>query len=102
MPLKLSDSQEIEGIVNKDPNADLPFGFDWSNWLPSGRAIVSATWEATGVELHDQAIVDGKKSTVFLRGGTLGFSYLVRCRITTDGAPPLIDDRSFLVKVIER
>ncbi len=104
MPSSLySETQRIEGSFNKDPQADLPYGFDWARWLPSGRAIASSIWASSpsGLTLHSDS-VDGPRTSIFLAGGDVGAAYIVTNHIMSDGAPPLIDDRSFLIRVINR
>jgi hypothetical protein len=90
--------------IPKDPDADLPFDVDWSEWLGDEATIASKDVSAdTGITVESSAIVDtSTKVRIRLSGGTSGSTYNVRCRITTDETPPRIDDRSFRVRVVQR
>lgn len=97
-------SQEVGTSILKDPNADLPYAIDWTEWL--GEAdIDESTWtiSGTGLEQDDDEIVSaGKVTQVWLSGGTVGTKYTVTNRITTDETPPRVDDRSFYVQIRNR
>ena len=85
----------------KDPDAVLDYSVDWSAWL-AGDEISSSEW------LLEQGAVIEKvtgtstttKTTVWLRGGQAGTTYLVTNRIVTTGGRT--DDRTISVKVEER
>lgn len=87
----------------KDPDALLDYRFDWSEWLaPDGDSITDHEVEVpAGLTKVSSSIDDGALSvTVWLSGGTVGVTYPVVCRITTDGGR--IDDRTMKVKVEQR
>ena len=90
--------------VLKDPEADLDYGFDWSQWLGLGDTIQTSVWSVAPVGnliLHNDSILTGKQGTiVWLRGGTDGHEYVVTDQITTAGGRQ--DERSLKVKVIQR
>ncbi len=96
--------------VIKDPDAILPFTFDWSQWLDLGDSIATAVWTAgTGILIGDGAngapvpsIPTSSTTEVWLLGGTAGVTYLVSVRITTSPAPPKTEDRSVAIVVQER
>jgi hypothetical protein len=86
----------------KDPNAQLDFSVDWSDWLTGEEIISASSWTIPdGLTLVSQSYTN-TTATVFLSGGTVGRSYLVQNRITTNNATPRIDDRSFEVYVENR
>jgi hypothetical protein len=79
-------------LVSKDPDAKLPFGFEWKDWLPAGETIESSTWEITyppgggGLEIVTSTFeAAGTVTTVWLQGGTVGKLYAVANTITTAG-----------------
>ena len=96
-------------IIKKDPDAELDYGFDWSEWLqnvPEGESadtIESSTWAVTG---EDSSLTvgatgnDDTTTTVWLSGGTVGLTYVVRNRIVT--ADGRTDDRSFRMAIRQR
>lgn len=85
---------------DKDPNASLPWSFDWTDWL------VADTITGVPVVTVDAGLTSGGQSNtttkvfITLSGGTVGQSYKVSCKITTTAG--LIDERSFLIRVTER
>jgi len=85
-----------------DPDADLDFGFDWSDWLAIGETISSSSWTltpATGLTQHTDAH-SNTIATVWLKEVVAGATHRVTNSIvTSDGRK---DDRSFYVKGVER
>jgi hypothetical protein len=89
--------------IPKDPDADLPYDFDWSEWLGADATIATEyVVAATGLTVESSTIVDDTKVRVRLTGGTAGTSYSLRCRVTTNETPPRIDDRTVNIRVKER
>jgi hypothetical protein len=92
--------------IDKDPNADLNYSIDWTQWLTGSETIASSTWAVdpkSGMTMHDAGLdVSNKIATVWLRGGAVGLSYPVTNSITTNSVPPRKDDRSIYVSVIQR
>ena len=87
-----------------DPNADLDFGFDWTDWLATGETISVSAWAlspATGLSKHGESESDGV-TLVWLKDIVAGVTHRVTNSITTSTTPPRKDDRSFYVKGIER
>lgn len=85
----------------KDPNANLDYGFDWSDWMESGDTIEASEWlfSVAGLVAGDEAFGDDATS-IWIAGGTDGMEYLVTNRITTqDGR---IEDRTFQISVVQR
>lgn len=87
--------------MKKDPDANLPFSFDWTTWLTNeGDTADSFEWTVPagltkGAETSDEGV-----ATVWLSGGTNGTAYVVTCRITTTGGRT--DDRSRTIEVRHR
>jgi hypothetical protein len=85
----------------KDPDAILDYSVDWSSWL-AGDEISSSEWlleEGTAIEKASDSKT-ATKTTVWLRGGNAGTTYLVTNRIVTVAGRT--DDRSISVKVEDR
>jgi hypothetical protein len=83
-----------------DPQADLDYGWDWSDWL-GADTIASSTWTVspTGPVLS-ASTSDDTTTTVWVDGGTAGVKYtLTNHVVTTDGRE---DDRSHTLYVRER
>lgn len=85
-----------------DPGAKLNYGIDWSDWMPEGSAIVSATWVITGgAELHSVAIAG--IAYVWLSVTTGATEVRATVHITLDTAPvALEDERTLILTVKER
>lgn len=67
----------------KDVQAVLDFGFDWSQWLSVGETISTATVTVpTGITKDSQSNTTDTV-TVWLSGGTAGIWYDVTCKIVT-------------------
>lgn len=93
--------------ISKDPEAQLFYTFDWSEWLGANDSIETAEYTITA-RINDpdpllkisNGISDGNKTYVELSAGQLDKSYLVSVKVTT--ADGLIDRRSFKVKIETR
>lgn len=92
--------------IVKDPEAQLFYTFDWSQWLSEGDSIASAEYTVNArVNDPDPLIkvsqgIQGNSTYIELSDGQAGKSYMVAVKVTTtDG---LIDRRSFRVKVENR
>lgn len=84
----------------KDPDANLDYGIDWSDWLASGETISVSAWTVPSGITEGTKSNDGTTVKVWLSGGTAGEIYTISNKITTsDGR---IDERSFDVVVEER
>lgn len=94
----------------KDPDDELRYGVDWSDWLDEGETIASSSWAvetATGTPADDLAVMgspapqnSGTGTTAYLEKGVLGIEYTVRNRITTTENQQA--DRSFVVYIRNR
>lgn len=85
----------------KDPNANVDFTWDWSQWLPVGDTIATAVVTAVsgGVVI---GTVSNTTTTVtaWVSGGTNGTMAKVMARVTT--AQGRIDDRTLDLDVRNR
>ena len=91
---------EVSG--GKDPDAVLDYSIDWSAWL-DGDTISTSSWaidEGDASLVIDSDTKSTTATTVWLSGGTLGYEYLVRNRIVTNGGRT--DDRSIAIKVVQK
>jgi len=89
----------------KDPDADLAYDMDWSDWLGADATIDTSTWSSspTGLTLHDDSTPESDTfAQTFISGGTVGKTYKVTNEIVTDETPPQTDNRSFFLKITER
>lgn len=91
--------------VPKDPDSTVPYFFSWTSWLTREDDTIS-TYELALDEAPDASLEIVQHSqafgviTVWLRGGTVGQRYLVRCRVTTTGGR--IEDASRWLTVAEK
>lgn len=85
---------------DKDPQASLPWVFDWTAWLAgdtiTGTPLVTVDTGLTGSGQTNTTT----KVTITLSGGTLGTTYKVACRITTTAG--LIDERTIAIRITDR
>ena len=95
----------------KDTAGVLDYKFDWkalsndsglSDWLGSSETISAHAVSAdSGITVDSSALSDANTSvTVWLSGGTLGKTYNIVCRITTNDGRT--DERTMQVKVLNR
>ena len=93
--------------IPKDPQAQLPYSMDWSEWLPAGDTITAVSYSLQ-VRSNDpvplikegEGIQSGTITYVELSGGQAGKIYAITAAITT--ANGLQDRRAFRVKVEDR
>ena len=94
-------------FILKDPSAELVYSMDWSDWLPAGDSILSATYslqvranDPAPLVRESQGVQSGTNTYVELSGGQAGKVYTVTAEITTvDGST---DRRNFRVRVENR
>lgn len=92
--------------VDKDPDAKLPYGFDYSDWLTDGDTLSDSSWSiervngsGASMSVSSSEFTDTiAKATV--DGGAKGQQYLLTNSIVT--ADALEDDRTILVTIKER
>jgi hypothetical protein len=85
---------------SKDPNAVLDWAFDWSRWLSTDEEVSSAEVEVDEGLTKDSQSNTTDTVTVWLSGGTLGVTYEVTCRITTNQGRT--DERTIGIRVTDR
>lgn len=79
------------------PAERLPYGVDWSAWLPAGDAIVSTEWIAEdGITVADLGLSDGVH-TCLVSGGEPRTTYRVVSRVTTEAG--LIAEHPLRIRV---
>lgn len=86
--------------ARKDPDATLDYVWDWTAWLAENETISSVTWIVPDGIDQDSTSNDDTTATIWLSGGTLGGTYEITCRITTNQGR--IDDRSKRIIVKSR
>ncbi len=104
----MGDTTRPLATVEKDPEAELDFGIDWSSWLATSETISTSTWTVpTGIIVStdsdhtgDPNIPGGTDTKVWLTGGTAGTDYLVVNTIVTNQYRT--DQRTICVKVRDR
>ena len=86
----------------KDPAATLDYSVDWTEFLETGEIIADSEWTVpTGLTLVTDSHTD-TKGIIWLSGGTLGKSYEVVNRITTDNTPARIDERTIVILMVNK
>jgi hypothetical protein len=82
----------------------LSYGFDWSPWLrESGLSVVDSEWQVpAGLALVAED-VNGPLTVAVLSvdGAEAGDWFTITNVITTDGAQPVVAERSFVIEVVE-
>ena len=92
--------------IEKDPYAVLDYSLDWTNWMPAGDTITSATVTAETISGDASPLaVDSTTNTDYIvkaviSGGTAGNIYNLEYKIVTTNG--LQDSRNFRIKVLER
>jgi hypothetical protein len=84
----------------KDPNAELDWQFNWSDWLAIGETISSASFAVDDGLTVNSTGHDDTLATIWVSGGTAGKVYRVTCHIVTSDSRT--DDRSINIRVMER
>jgi len=87
-------------IFDKDPDAVLKYTRKWGKYLGSDTIATSA-WILDDGITKDAEAKTTTNATITLSGGTAGNSYSVTNRITTTTSGET-DDRSWLIRVVER
>jgi hypothetical protein len=100
--------RDAQGVwIRKDPESQLVYTFDWSDWLPQGDTVSTVSYtlqvranDPAPLVKETQGVQGGTKTYVELSGGQVGKVYTVTAEITTvDGN---IDRRNFRVRVENR
>lgn len=98
----MPDLTRYQHRVWKDPDAELPYGFDWTQWLAemTGETVASAVWTVpAGLTLVSQAETPTETSVV-LSGGVAGTKYNVTVAMTTSGG--YTEQRTIVVSCVHR
>lgn len=86
----------------KDPDADLDYTIDWSDWLSGGEQLSTSVWSISTTDVlspltkHDPSNTS-VLATIWLAGGALQQSYIVTNEITTNSTPSRTEERSFMI-----
>lgn len=88
---------------DKSPTDIRDWTFDWSEMLLPGEIITASLWITTaGLTLSAPATpFTNTTASVVVSGGTLGITYLVTNRVTTNASPPEQLDWSFTVTIAQ-
>jgi len=100
-------TQTLQGLtIEKDPEAQLFYTFDWVDWLPQGDELDTVEYEITARANDPDPLtkvsegIQGTTTYIELADGQTDKIYTVTAKITTvDG---LIDRRNFRVRVKNR
>jgi hypothetical protein len=79
-----SDGTFIPDAPAKDPDSIIDYGVDWSNWLATGETIVTSIWPDIGDLVSESESNTTTATAIFISGGTLGATYTLTNRITTN------------------
>lgn len=107
MPSLTGFQEDRVGVyIEKDPYSVLDYTLDWTNWMPDGDTISSASVSIETISGDSSPLtLDSTTTTTvlvtgFISSGTAGNIYNIEYRIiTTNG---LRDSRNFRIKVLER
>jgi len=71
MALFVSNGTDIPVAPIKDPNSEVDYGCDWSNWLTGNEVISTSTWTvSSGLTLGVSANTTNSTS-IFVSGGVV-------------------------------
>lgn len=91
------DGTTIPTAPPKDPDSRIDYGFDWTNWLASGETISTSTWVLETGLTYVSDTTNGNITTVMISSGTIGYTYIITNRITTNEGRQ--EDRSMYITV---
>ena len=95
--------------IVKDPDAQIAYTIDWSQWLATSDTIVSSSWTistVTGdganvlVKSSDGIVTLDTHTFIEVNKGTSGNTYVVKNTVITDGGTT--DVRRFRIRVLDR
>ena len=86
----------------KDPSAVLDYSVDWTDFLQTAETIATSTWVVPSGITADSDTNDDKIATIWLSGGTVGKSYELINRITTNNTPARIDERTMIICIVNK
>lgn len=83
----------------KDPDSDLDYSIDWTQWLAGIDTISTSTWIAPAPLVDHNSSYGTATTIIWLSGGILGEVYDVVNRITTTGSRT--EDRTIQFTMVE-
>ena len=100
--------QDTQGAyIMKDPEAQLVYSMDWSEWLAQGQTITSVNYtensrvnDTAPLVIESEGVQGGDVTYAEISGGAVGKTYIVTAEITTDDGS--IDRRAFKILVQNR
>jgi hypothetical protein len=84
----------------KDPQADLKYVVDWTDWLASGETISTSTFTVPSGLTKVSESNTTTAGTVRISGGSAGTTYRIVHQITTSASQT--DQRSFDLRIEDR
>lgn len=84
----------------KDPDAKLPWYFDWTEWLDDGETIIDSVMTVSAGLVKESDSYSATSATVWLSGGSPGTPYSVANKIETSMGK--IDERTITIRVTNR
>jgi hypothetical protein len=89
---------------DKDPAAELVYGFDVAGRLATGKTVTAATASVPSGSTLTLVSAGYSGTQVYCRvtGGTVGRTEPVTLQWTTDGSPADVDQHTLWLKIIER
>lgn len=101
--------QDTQGAwIAKDPESQLVYSMDWSEWLSTGQSIVAVDYtensrinDTAPLVIESEGVTNaGTLTYAEISGGAVGKVYTVTAEITTDDGA--IDRRAFKIRVENR
>jgi len=83
-----------------DSGSKLNYGIDWSDWLPVGSTIQTATWTITGGTAVYSVVVDGV-TCVWLSVTPGAAQVKATVHIVLDTAPVALEDERTLILIVK-
>jgi hypothetical protein len=101
-------ADQYGAYIEKDPQANLDYSVDWSDWLAQGDNLRTSSWTISTVsgdgspltQTANTTNTNTSTSTIYVSGGSAGNTYTVTNHITTDNG--LVDERYFRIRVKNR
>lgn len=85
-----------------DPSAVLNYGIDWSDTLPIGSAIQTATWNVIG-GTEEHSYVSGAQTIIVISVNPGAVQVEATVHVTLDTSPiALEDERTLILEVKDR
>lgn len=98
-------SNSEKPTIEHDPNASLDYTWNWTAWLADiADTIASVQFIAVSPMVVSSFVVESAQKVhawLTTSGAGVNTTLAVTCRITTNSAPPRIEDRTFYFKIKE-